>query len=246
MGFAIVVMLIGVPIGLFMLLQPRKMWWLFESWKFRNPEANEPSDAAYLMTALGGLGVIAAVVFGGIMFWSADSDYKNLIAQQEADKQARADRQAAIDAYVAPPPENRGPLPVIGYTVRQTPRGEFYDLYYLAPRDTFPASGKYIDDRDLWDCLHSVGVRNTETNALQLNPGLAWAPERPPSEGAYDKCTADRVAEPGFSIARQFFKRPDPAAPIVTDSAIVDVKGEILAPAKPGNVVPRLDAEPKR
>jgi hypothetical protein len=54
------------------------------------------------------------------------------------------------------------------------------------------------------------------------------------------------VAEPGFSIARQFFKHPDPAAPIVTDSAIVDVKGEILAPAKPGNVVPRLDAEPKR
>lgn len=246
MGFAILVMLIGVPIGLFMLLQPRKMWWLFESWKFRNPEANEPSDAAYLMTALGGLALIAGVVFGGIMFWSADSEYKSVIAQQEADKRAREDRQAAIDAYVAPPPEDRGSLPVIGYTVRQTPRGEFYDLYYLAPRDIYPASGKYIDDKDLWACLHSVAVRNSETNALQLNPRVEWAPERPPFDGEYDKCTAGRVTEPGFTIERQFFKRPDPAVPIVTDSAIVDITGKVVAPAQPGNVVPLLDAEPQR
>jgi hypothetical protein len=42
-GLAIVILLIGIPIDLYMLLRPKKLWWTFEAWRYKNPEANEPS-----------------------------------------------------------------------------------------------------------------------------------------------------------------------------------------------------------
>ncbi|WP_399048991.1 DUF6199 family natural product biosynthesis protein, partial [Streptomyces evansiae] len=57
-ALAILCLVIGIPLGLFMLLRPRKIWWATESWKYKDPEANEPSEAGYGMQALGGLFVI--------------------------------------------------------------------------------------------------------------------------------------------------------------------------------------------
>jgi hypothetical protein len=44
-GLAIVILLIGLLIGIYMLLQAKKLWWAFSAWKFKNPAANEPSEA---------------------------------------------------------------------------------------------------------------------------------------------------------------------------------------------------------
>ena len=59
MGRAILVLLIGIPIGLFMVFKPKRMWWAFESWKYtwkyKSQEANEPSDASYALSALDGV-----------------------------------------------------------------------------------------------------------------------------------------------------------------------------------------------
>jgi hypothetical protein len=53
------VLLIGIPIGLFMVFEPKRMWWAFESWKYtwkyKSQEANEPSDASYALSALDGV-----------------------------------------------------------------------------------------------------------------------------------------------------------------------------------------------
>jgi hypothetical protein len=55
MGRAILVLLIGIPIGLVMVFKPKRMWWAFESWKYTSQEANEPSDASYALSALDGV-----------------------------------------------------------------------------------------------------------------------------------------------------------------------------------------------
>jgi hypothetical protein len=53
MGLGIVVLLIGVPVSFLMWFKPRELWRATVSWKFRKPEANEPSDFAYRLGAIG-------------------------------------------------------------------------------------------------------------------------------------------------------------------------------------------------
>lgn len=31
------------------ILFPKRCWWLFIAWQYRNPQANEPSDTVYLL-----------------------------------------------------------------------------------------------------------------------------------------------------------------------------------------------------
>jgi len=64
MGLGIVVLLIGVPLSFLMWFKPRELWRATESWKFRDPEANEPSDFAYRLVAIGttALTVLLAVL----------------------------------------------------------------------------------------------------------------------------------------------------------------------------------------
>ncbi len=34
-------------LAFFSMISPRRLWWLLSAWRYQNPEANEPSDAAY-------------------------------------------------------------------------------------------------------------------------------------------------------------------------------------------------------
>ena len=68
MGFGIVVLLICVPLSFLMWFKPRELWRATESWKFRNPEANEPSDFAY---RLGAIGTTAATALLAVLTFTA-------------------------------------------------------------------------------------------------------------------------------------------------------------------------------
>jgi hypothetical protein len=133
MGVAIACLVIGIPLGLVILCKPRQIWWATESWKFKNPEANEPSEAGYGMSALGGLGVIVGAIILASLAWSTASDKK---AADEKQRQ-QEEWDAAVAAYVPPKPERRGALPIIGYV--ENPRGGSrnakYEVYYLQPPD---------------------------------------------------------------------------------------------------------------
>src|SRR5882757_2817800 len=66
MGLGHVVLLIGVPLSFLMWFKPRELWRATESWKFRNPGANEPSDFAYRLSAIGttaGTALLAVLAF---------------------------------------------------------------------------------------------------------------------------------------------------------------------------------------
>ncbi|HZC27197.1 MAG TPA: hypothetical protein VE287_09230 [Actinopolymorphaceae bacterium] len=46
------------------LVNPRSMWLTLEAWKYKRPEANEPSDAEFVLRRiLGFVGLVVVVVF---------------------------------------------------------------------------------------------------------------------------------------------------------------------------------------
>lgn len=57
--------LMTVVMGLVAYFGPRRMYWSFDAWRYRNPEANEPSDAAYGLN-----GCVVWVVFGFLLIAS--------------------------------------------------------------------------------------------------------------------------------------------------------------------------------
>ncbi|WP_458319803.1 DUF6199 family natural product biosynthesis protein [Mycolicibacterium brisbanense] len=98
MGVAILCLLIGIPLGLVMLCRPKQMWRATQSWKFKNPEANEPSEAGYAVSALGGLVVIIVAIGMASLAWSTASEKK------AADEKQRQQQEwdAEVAAYVPP------------------------------------------------------------------------------------------------------------------------------------------------
>ncbi|MGV0741584.1 DUF6199 family natural product biosynthesis protein [Mycolicibacterium sp. XJ870] len=135
MGAGILIIVVGVLLGGVMAAAPRGIWWATQSWKFRNPEANEPSELSYVMTRAGGvLLVVFALGFGGVLI--ADDRNKAAAAAEAAERKRAAEEAEA--AFERPPAEIRGLLPVIGYVVRHAPKGVSVDLYYTAPSRSVP------------------------------------------------------------------------------------------------------------
>ncbi|MFK4066815.1 hypothetical protein [Streptomyces sp. NPDC029674] len=78
--FAIIMAVVFVAVGL---ADQRKMWWRFRARWYRNPEANEPSDAA--MTGMRVLFFVGAalLVFAGCQAQEAQNDMDRI--EQEMD-----------------------------------------------------------------------------------------------------------------------------------------------------------------
>ncbi|AGM26951.1 DUF6199 family natural product biosynthesis protein [Mycobacteroides abscessus] len=78
-GLLLFLGLIVVPFLLWSIFDPKSQWQVLSSWKYRNPEANEPSEAAYAMTRIGGaVGLVVLVVLGYKMV-QADRKYRELM-----------------------------------------------------------------------------------------------------------------------------------------------------------------------
>lgn len=71
----LIVLFVGIAIVLFVLgcMDQRKLYWKASAWQYRNPEANEPSDAALGLNRVGLFaGAVAMLVCAGIVH-SADA-----------------------------------------------------------------------------------------------------------------------------------------------------------------------------
>lgn len=235
MGAGILLIVVGVLVGGVTAAAPKAIWWATQSWKFRNPEANEPSDAAYGMTRVGGvLLIVLALVIGATII----SDHREAEQRREAKEQ----QQAAERAFVAPPPEKRGLLPVIGYIAKQFPKGLSITVYYVAPgdsvREAVRDSASHRPIKSSYPCYTSAGRRPAKDAPPLVNPELIWAPK-----GLGDLAKSDRCR---LGIGRKVhetsrFVDSSVQLPVVTDSAIVDRNGTEILPAAPGNVVPKLN-----
>ncbi|MFV8165962.1 DUF6199 family natural product biosynthesis protein [Mycobacterium sp. 134] len=232
MGAGILVIVVGVLVGGVMAASPRRIWWATQSWKFSNPEANEPSDAAYGMTRAGGVFVILLALFLGASILHSDFQRKD---RREAEEQ----RQAAERAFVVPAPEKRGQLPVIGYFAEEFPAGPAVTVYYLAPGDAVHDYIRRMSDRFSYPCYTSANVVKADGDRMGVSPELTWAPEQLGDMKQNDQCHVGI----GRNIHKVSLNGATASTTIVTDSAIVDQSGAEILPAAPGNVVPELTEE---
>lgn len=245
MGVAILCLVIGIPLGLVMLCKPKQIWWATQSWKFKNPEANEPSEAGYGMSALGGLGVIVAAIILASLAWSTASDKK---AADEKQRQ-QDEWDAAVAAYVPPKPENRGALPIIGYveTPREGARNAEYKVYYLRPPGAVWADMKQMpNSKGRYQCVTHVGSSlGHESDTPRVHASLSWEPDVPQRDGAAsDACTVGNLATSSEIDSDTTYEPP--GVGLITDSSIVDPHGAVLKPAAPDNAVPELSVAPRR
>lgn len=238
MGVGIFLIVVGVLVGGVMAAAPRGIWWATQSWKFRNPEANEPSDVAYGMTRVGGvLLVIVALVLGGVVIANGLSKS----ARDKREKEAKEQQQAAEAAFVVPPPEKRGALPVIGYFAKEYPRGLEVKVYYIAPEKAVAPYVRTMSagSRFSYPCYSSATVIDGADGRRTVDAELVWAPTKLGDVEHADDCRLGNK----HVIHTVDVRDVTATTPILTNGPIVNLNGSEILRAAPGNAVPRLTEE---
>ncbi|MED5812407.1 DUF6199 family natural product biosynthesis protein [Mycolicibacterium sp. 050232] len=237
MGVGIILIVAGVLVGGVMAAAPRGIWWATQSWKFRNPEANEPSDLSYGMTRASGVVLICvALVMGSVLI----SDDLSKSAREKREREAEAQQQAAEAAFVVPPPENRGQLPVVGYFAEEYPRGVEFEVFYIAPERSVQHYVRMSSERFSFPCYTSATVTRGDGGRVTVNAELIWAPTKLGDMDESDDCRLGRRHE----IHSADVDQVTATTPILTDSSIVNLNGTEIASATTGNAVPKLTEEP--
>jgi hypothetical protein len=238
MGAGIAVIVFGVAFGALMAAVPKGIWWATEAWKFRNPTANEPSDAAYAMTRLGGVAlIIGAVVLGAVFIRDAR-------AQAAADRLKQEAAQAEAN-FVVPPPERRGVLPVLGYQAEPPKDGEqFVKVYYLAPEGAVPESYRTmttsISEINSFPCYAKPTETHRPDGGIDFVVELIWAPRLFSDTKFADDCRFGRR----HRIDDVSVGRLPTTASVLTDGPIASVDGLEIRAAAADNAVPLLKDKP--
>ncbi|SDT14366.1 DUF6199 family natural product biosynthesis protein [Actinoplanes derwentensis] len=103
--------LILIPVAAMLLwsvISPRSQWRILAAWSYRDPEANEPSDAAFALTRLGSVVMLAVLVWQviGLATDSADTDARPAptpVTSAEAAEQLRSQFGVAHATVVTVP-----------------------------------------------------------------------------------------------------------------------------------------------
>ena len=97
--FGIIGLALLCGLALWLLISPKSVYWLLQSWLHRDPDANEPSDIAYLLWRItGGLGLIVFVGMG----WALVS---GMIADRERTEAVEACERELVPALLDAVPE---------------------------------------------------------------------------------------------------------------------------------------------
>ena len=227
-----VVIAVSMMVGAAMALWPQTLWWIFESWKFRNLEANKPSDAVYVLTQASGVILAAAGLLFGIALIGDERDARRERQAEEAAAKAEAD-------FVAPPAGEAGMLPMIGHYVDPTatkrPRIE---AYFIVPEDSWAVDMRrmsVVGRPFSRPCYYQPRVADGPDGRVVAGAELIWAPQRLSDMGKAGGC----FLGPKHKIDEVRCSRPTELV-VVTNEKIVDDDGAEIVAAAPGNVLPRL------
>jgi hypothetical protein len=222
MGLGIVVLLIGIPLGLLMLFKPREVWRATEGWKFRNPEANEPSGIAY---ALGGVGTIAAtLILAMLAFTKPDSVDSASTTSKRPTYPSHSSTTIPLPAptaFMPPPGMTRGSLPMIGYLTSPAPDGSLIaTVYFWAPEVTskVPAGNPPPPA----PCELGPKVQGAGTDHVTVDVDLVWLPTTTSALPMNYDCNATRghqvrrsyVIGPVSATAKLFTSKPEADTPL--------------------------------
>lgn len=113
MGWFIFASLFVIPLGLWGVINPQSQWRSLSAWQYRNPDANEPSDASYALSRFGSLIGLGAWGVLLVMLLSADSP-------DEKSRATDSRSSYAFPSTMMPTPVDLGPLPISGYVTNAT------------------------------------------------------------------------------------------------------------------------------
>ncbi|MEZ5210656.1 DUF6199 family natural product biosynthesis protein [Gordonia sp. (in: high G+C Gram-positive bacteria)] len=208
MGFFILVLFIAVPLALWGIIDPKGAWRATESWKFKNPDANEPSEAAYAMSRIGGVFALVMLVIGGVMLYNVSRDASS--------RRADSTSPGTVPSYQSPEirslHKDLGAGTLVGYRYPSELTLEFVVLD-SGRRSGFPAPS----------CDTGVSVYE-HTNAIVVEVTRSahvttWSDEADVQPQLEHAC--DGVVEKPSTIRRQFDK-PLGGRPILTAAPMVD------------------------
>jgi hypothetical protein len=222
MGFGIVVLLICVPLSFLMWFKPRELWRATESWKFRNPDANEPSDFAYRLSAIGATAATALVAV--LTFTWPDSVDSASTTSTGSPYPSRTSTTIPLPpptAFMPPPGMTRGSLPMIGYlTTPQPDGGLIATVYFWAPEVTskVPAGNPPPPA----PCELGPKVQGAGTDHVTVDVELVWLPTTTSALPMNYDCNATRghqvrrsyVVGPVSASARLFTSKPEADTPL--------------------------------
>lgn len=235
MALGIMVLLIGVPVGAWLFRNPDKLWWATESWKYKNPEANEPSEAAYGMSSLTGILVIVVSVIVALLAFTNGSSNGDDTPARPATTTTK--RTPPPRAGLTSRPQSRGALPIVGYRLAREGGATFLDMSYLVPAGSAPVAGgfNFFSEQG---CEVMRQVRGINTDRITADLQLGWTPGLKATLAGEATCRVTDAWSPDVASVRIGEIRPD--ATIVTNSAVVRPDGAVLVPAASGNPVPLL------
>jgi hypothetical protein len=222
MGLGIVVLLIGIPINFLMWFKPRELWRAIESWKFRNPQANEPSDFAY---RLGAIGTTALTVLLAVLAFtrpdSVDSASTTSTGSPYPSRTSTTLLLPPPTAFMPPPGMTRGALPMIGYLTTPQPDGSLTaTVYFWAPEVTskVPAGNPPPPA----PCELGPNVQGAGTDHVTVDVELVWLPTTTSGLPMNYDCNPTRghqvrrsyVIGPVSATAKLFTSKPEADTPL--------------------------------
>lgn len=219
MGFFVAMVFIVVPLLIWQIVNPRSMWEATQSWRFRDPAANEPSDAAFAFSRAGA--VVALGAFGFLIFSLLGVDDE---ADRSADSTPLSTYTPEADPTVGFTDTDLGPGTIVGYRYPSELAISFVVL----------EGG----NATLGSCSTDVGVYE-HTNAIIVQVVRSYREfdidsGRDPSA----MCTAESPREVTETLDRPIGNRPILTAAPIVDAASVGLRPGPRVRPKPPREIP--------
>jgi len=74
MVWVFIVLAVLIAVGIWGVVNPRSLYWTLHAWKYRNPEANEPSDVSYGLTRVSSLVGVVILGVAGVFFFGLSGE----------------------------------------------------------------------------------------------------------------------------------------------------------------------------
>lgn len=245
MGWIWLIVVVAGGIFLWGVISPRSQWQLLQGWAFRNPEANEPSDAAYALTRIGSavsIVVLLVAAFNLQSLTSSDDD-KGAPAMTPVKAAWGSVIVSIVNRTFTPLPAPSGTAGVTmvelaGYSSidpeARTPEYvwdafDFMEMYIkeglIGQR---PAGGKAIDTADLvvgvtmgFSCFPREAVVREGIETIVVGVGFGGDPTQRPRS-----CRAETPStQPGFSSNQTLLIPIDLKRPL-GERSVIDLGGK--------------------
>ncbi|MFT3715786.1 MAG: hypothetical protein QM774_07520 [Gordonia sp. (in: high G+C Gram-positive bacteria)] len=203
--FLAILLAAGFAVALCWLIAPRWAWRRRFAWMFKNPDAVEPSDAAYRVMRVGAAVSMIVLTGLGIVFYCHARDAH----RSEAEAAERA-KQGEKVVESASRPADLGPGRIVGY---RSAAGNDLELVVMDGDRPIDANTAMPPD-----CTSSVSITEDDRSVTVSVTRRPWSPSANAVTDTPEKCDA---SERAVTVVKRL-DAPLGDRRVVTDSTLVD------------------------